>query len=457
MRKRYSRITVIYLVLLTIYLLVPAHFLPWVNNPVHDLVFFAVSYGLLIWLALAALGSCPLRWRNLVPWIFIMALAHLFWLGYIQGLLPGFNRYPSYYGLSAGSVGSLAGILIRMKMAYKNCNCSLMVMSRQNKMPESSFSSATDTTEEPGFEPPVTIANFPGLNRIIAESFGWKALQLKPVPGITIDMVCTGQNLISLPHFSYGNIQNATGKSLSGKDWQNILAGFALPQNIAQMELRLPWQGQSLESHKVASWLTLGKSMEEQMVGFNSNLRRKIRKGMAYGFNVENGGIELLNDFMKIYARHLDQLGSVALSKRFFENLLKNYSGNEKAIFLLRYEGKVVGGAFNLFYKGFYENGWFATLHGVQGLYASYVLHQAMIDHAISLGCHTYSFGRSTAGGGVHRFKHQWGAADVPLFWSHYPVQKLNLRKQSWLHNIWKILPWPLRKRFGGSLAKWIY
>jgi hypothetical protein len=80
-----------------------------------------------------------------------------------------------------------------------------------------------------------------------------------------------------------------------------------------------------------------------------------------------------------------------------------------------------------------------------------------MIAHAISQQCHTYSFGRSTTGSGVHRFKHQWGATDVPLLWAHYPVQKLSLRKQRWLHNLWKILPWLLRQHIGSYLAKWVY
>jgi hypothetical protein len=457
MRKYYLLITLIYLLLLTALYLLPGGLLPWPDFKAVNLLVRFSSYGIFTWLALAALGSCPLRWRNLAPWIFVIALAHIFWMGYIQGLLPQINRHSSYIDLLVGCIGAVAGILLRIRLAYKLCNCSLMAMASHAGMPQTGKSMVEIARIEPSSELPLTIANHPGLNAIVAGSFGWKALQLKPLPGMTIDMVCTGKSFVSIPHVSYGSIENSTGKAFTASDWQELLSGFALPRNIAEMEVRIPWPGQKLDSIKIASWLTLSKSMDEQMHAFNPNLRRKIRKGLQNGFTVEQGSLSLLNDFWHVYARHVDRLGSVALPKRFFYNLLNQYTEGNTAIFLLRYKGRLVGGAFNMIYQGFYENGWFVTLHNVQGRYASYVLHHAMIAHAISQQCHTYSFGRSSAGSGVHRFKHQWGATDVPLLWAHYPEQKLNLRKQRWLHSLWKMFPWLIRQHLGSYLAKWIY
>jgi hypothetical protein len=456
MRKYYSLLTLIYLLLLTVYYLLPGGLLPWNHLKGISLLVHFSSYGLLTWLSLAALGSCPLRWRNLAPWIFVIALAHIFWMGYLQGLFPDLNRRSTYSDLLVSCIGAVSGILLRIRLAYRQCNCSMMAIATRAGTPAPVTMTETPIGES-NPELPITIANHPDLNSIIAGSFRWKALQLQPATGITIDMVCTGKSFVSLPHFSYGNIHNGTGKAITASEWQEILSGFALPRNIAQMEVRVPWPDQPLESIKIASWLNLSDSMDKQMHAFHPNLRRKIRKGLLNGFTVEQGSNGLLNDFWHVYARHMDRLGSVALPKRFFDNLLHQYTQGNVSIFLLRYKGRVVGGSFNLAYRGFYENGWFATLQNVQGRYASYVLHQAMIGHAIKLQCHTYSFGRSTNGSGVHRFKHQWGADDVPLLWAHYPVQKLNLRKQRWLHAIWKIFPWLLRQHLGSYLAKWVY
>lgn len=457
MKKKYLRFSLLYLLLLSAYYLLPARLLPWNHVSGLDLLTHFIGYGLFTWLALSTLGGCPLRWRNLAPWIFVMALAHIAWMGYIQGLLPKLDRYLSYFDLISGSIGAIAGILLHIRRSYKNCNCSLMAISAHASL-SAQDRVALGKNEYGTFSVSLaTIGNLPSLNQIIADSFGWKALKLQPVEGISIDMVCTGKSLVSLPHFSYGNVQNKTGKEISAENWKTILAGFALPRNIAQMEIRLAWQGPLMESAKVASWLKLPESMDSQMHAFSANLRRKIRRGLNQGFTVEQGGIALLQEFWHVYAKHLDRLGSVALPRRLFENLLTKNAPGCGHIFILRYHGRVVGGAFNLVHQGFYENGWFATLHSVQSLYASYVLHYAMISHAISLRCHTYSFGRSTTGGGVHRFKTQWGTTDVPLLWSHYPAQKINLRRHKWLHKIWKFLPWVLRKRLGSYLAKWVY
>lgn len=457
MRKYYLPLTLLYLLLLTVLYLLPGGLFPRLHLKGIDLLVHFSSYGLFTWMALAALGSCPLRWRNLAPWVFVIALAHTYWMGFLQGQLPQLNRHSSYSDLLAGCIGAVSGILLRIRLAYRHCNCSLMAIATRAGLPAQGIALIEAAMQEPPSALPLTIANHPGLNSIIAGSFGWKPMQLQPVPGITIDMVCTGKSLVSLPHFSYGSTHNSTGKAFTAGDWQETLSGFALPRNIAQMEVRVPWPNQPHESIKIASWLNLSNSMDKQMHTFNPNLRRKIRKGLLNGFTVEQGSNGLLNDFWHVYARHIDLLGSVALPKRFFYNLLHQYTQGHVTIFLLRHKGRVVGGAFNLAYRGFYENGWFATLHDVQGRYASYVLHHAMIAHAISMQCHTYSFGRSTAGSGVHRFKHQWGATDVPLLWAHYPVQKMSLRKQHWLHHFWKILPWPFRQHLGSYLAKWVY
>jgi hypothetical protein len=302
-----------------------------------------------------------------------------------------------------------------------------------------------------------TIADHPGLNGIIAKNMGWKPFQLNPAPGLTIEMVCTGKSLVSLPHFSYGSINNTTEKMLTSVEWQDLLTGYALPRNIAQIEIRMPATVKGDEYEKTSSWLQLWQNMELQMRSFSPNLRRKINKGKRNGFIVEYGGAELLNDFWNVYARHMDKLGSVALPKSYYASLMNAYTQGTTTIFLIRYHGKIVGSAFNMAYKGFYENDCFATLHKVQNRYASYALHYAMINHAISINCHTYSFGRSTTNGGVHQFKQQWGAYDVPLLWIQYPKQNISLRKQQWLQVLWKFLPWLIRKHLGNYLAKWIY
>jgi lipid II:glycine glycyltransferase (peptidoglycan interpeptide bridge formation enzyme) len=204
--------------------------------------------------------------------------------------------------------------------------------------------------------------------------------------------------------------------------------------------------------HKVASWLSLDKPFLP-----DSGLRRKIKASENHGFEIINGGKELVTEFWTCYSQHLHRLGSLPLPKRFFTNLLSGFKEGLAEIFLLNHNGEVVGAACNIFVDGFYENVWFATTHTSQKLGSSYFLHAKMIEHAYHLGAEVYSFGRSTKGSGVHQFKRQWDTEDVSLLW----IKKGRLiqgryRLQSLSHII-KRMPYQWVVFLGDKLSRHIY
>lgn len=442
-------LTIIYLLLLTV-----APFLSGYIPPFTQFVGLLLNFSaylLLAYLLLATLGSCPLRWRKLSPYVFIICLAHTYWIEFLQGIWPGHGT-PSYYQMAAAGVGALAGIRLRISYAYRRCNCSLSVALQEEVVAAN--------------EPPITghagvqalITHHPLLPQIIARSFGWKAMSVNSPEGWSLSLICTGKSMVSLPHFSYGALFG--NNEASAKQQLNVwFEKLHFTKGFDGLEYRRLAQADEIESYKISSWLKLEKDMDAQMKGFSSNLRRKISKGYRSGIEVVKGKDELLNAFYKLYVQHMMYLGSGALSKRFFRNMLQEYNtqGGNAEIFLAYQNNKVVGAAFNLSYQGFYENGWFATKKDSQRQYSSYVMHHSIIQQAIAAGNHTYSFGRSTMGGGVHNFKKQWGTEEIPLTWVQYPENKVNLRKQTWLLKVWKQIPTPIRKQLGKYLAKWIY
>jgi len=48
------------------------------------------------------------------------------------------------------------------------------------------------------------------------------------------------------------------------------------------------------------------------------------------------------------------------------------------------------------------------------------LLYWSFMSHLIERGVRQFDFGRCTPGGGTHRFKQQWGGADVPLPWAQW-------------------------------------
>jgi VanZ family protein len=453
-RKYYLLLTAAYVLFLSALYLTPASAFPRTSLPGLDKLVHFSTYGIFSWLMLAALGRCPLRWRSLAPWVFVIAFAHAYWMEFLQGIWPSLNRAPSYYDLAAGAAGALSGIVLRLRYAYKRCNCSASV-----NFPEKPLQK-TYPAHSGSQESPALITHHPKLSGIVAQAFGWKAMQVQSAKGWQLGLICTGKSLVSLPHFSYGALYADTALAKPDDEVEAYVKQLHFDKGFAGLEYRRLAKASESDAYKVASWLKLQPDFEAQWKDFSPNLRRKIKRGESHGFEVIFGGVELLNAFYGVYARHMRKLGSGALKKRFFELLLHDYHGQQggfAGIFVLKLKGKAIGGAFNLAYGGFYENGWFATFHSYQPQYASYVLHKAMIAHAIGLGCHTYSFGRSTTGGGVHLFKKQWNTFDVPLHWISYPEAVVNMRQQGWIRKLWKRIPYPLGNAVGNYIAKWVY
>ena len=108
-------------------------------------------------------------------------------------------------------------------------------------------------------------------------------------------------------------------------------------------------------------------------------------------------------------------------------------------------------------YQGFYEASWVSTLQENNRLYTSYGLYWEMIRYAAEHSGLHFSFGRSTSGSGVHRFKQQWGGVDMPLFWNYSHPQKQDVRKLTFLPRLWKLLPYRVAKMIGPVVAGRFY
>jgi hypothetical protein len=273
----------------------------------------------------------------------------------------------------------------------------------------------------------------------LAESLGAKAGKL---PGTEVSAVLLHGQWVSLPHLSFGN-------------WpphQYINE----PAPSFGSHLSWHWRGtnHSLKNpYKLTSWLYL-----KPECSFSGALQKKIKRAKQQAFSCKAGGLELLNEFWPVYARHIHRLGSLPLPKRFFRVLLEGFDEGKAEIILLYQQGKVRGAACNLFVSGFYENAWFATKQSAQNKGGSYFMHDFMIQRAQQLGAEVYSFGRSTPQSGVHQFKRQWGTIDIPLAWyENGGLIAENPHRLRPLGKLLKYLPFPLVALLGNWAFKRIY
>jgi len=296
-----------------------------------------------------------------------------------------------------------------------------------------------------------------------------------------LPLVDTGKAWVSLPHFSYGGIllkkgdktfsieqiiEQATNKepgyySIDIEDLTGDVSAASKKIFIRSLKESAPLN--ALKSEKVTSVIRLPDSCDKMMDMLSSNLHRKIKKAEASDIKIKIGGKELVNDFYKVYSKNIHQLNSLNYGISFFNDLYDSWNHGSSNFFVAYADGKPIGSAMLLSYMGYHENAFFATLAGYRKEYISDLMHWKMVSHSIDNNNETnfstkrvsiYSFGRSTAGSGVYRYKNHWPVTNYQLYsYLNFP----DFRKNSWLLTIWAKLPIAITRPLGAKLIKHIY
>jgi hypothetical protein len=309
----------------------------------------------------------------------------------------------------------------------------------------------------------VTHANNPCVVDVLKRTFGWEGGTFivyaagKKI-GVFSCMFVNG-TIVSMPHFSYGGL--ITSLSDRKEVLNSILplihsffGGTHTASNPYLLRDIGPIGNHVIDS-KVISWMDIKNKKIADAIP--ATQMTKVRKAIQSGIYTKIGGINLLKDFYTVYSCNMLRLGSPVLPLRFFENILKEYK-NGDAILLCAYKDKKpVGSGFLMSYEGFFENTWFSTLKDFNHLFPSQFLHHEMIQFAIQHSGHTYSFGRSTSGSGVHEFKRRWNTQETTIFWNYDQPLKADIRKAEFLTRLWRLLPLPVANLLGPLVARRIY
>jgi hypothetical protein len=304
-----------------------------------------------------------------------------------------------------------------------------------------------------------TIAHNPSLIGFIEKTLGWKGdsffiMERTEIIGVFQHSYPTENKAVSLPHFSYGGIIRRNEKFTKKEIFESIK--HALPGSFEIREFE-PYSTY-FNNDKVASYLILKPTVDEQLAVFKSNHRRKINK--AYKNNLKitiSNNAESMALFYAVYCRNMLRLGSPPLSNSFFNNLLKEYKFGEVQIFLVKLEDQVIGGAVVLSYNNFVEDCWLSTLSKYNHLYTNLLLYWEMIKYSVEKEKKYFSFGRSTKNSSLLHFKRQWKPIEKQLYFSYSEKQKGGLKKMTFLTKIWRLLPLKIANFIGPKIADKLY
>ena len=310
-----------------------------------------------------------------------------------------------------------------------------------------------------------------GMRLIIEQSFGHETDYLTATEGqrvvgvlplVRLKSRLFGDFMVSQPFFNYGGVlalDDAVSELL-------LSAAAQLAQNrgCSHIEYRdsAPVHGLPVRTDKVAMWLDLPASEQQLWQQIGTKVRAQIKRGTRFGLEVESGGMELLDDFYRVFAENMRDLGTPVYDKAFFQNLLESIVGDRRLV-VVRHQGKPVSAAFLLGYKLRMEVPWASTLRSANRYDANMFLYWELLRQARNSGYRVFDFGRSTQDAPTYRFKKQWGAQPKQLYWHYWlrdggepPKINPDNPKYRLVISVWQRLPVWLTRLLGPGIVKYL-
>jgi len=270
-----------------------------------------------------------------------------------------------------------------------------------------------------------------------------------------------GHFLVSVPFFNYGGLLCSDPQAASPllKEAGRLMA----ETGASYVELRhRGWQLENApaKTGKVTMLLELALDVDSQWKAFNAKLRNQVRKAEKSGLQVVTGGRELLDGFYEVFCRNMRDLGTPVYGKWFFANVLATFPQSCRIISVLHGD-TVIASGIACWYRGTIEIPWASSNRDYKALCPNNILYWKAISFAIENGFSTFDFGRSTPGEGTYKFKEQWGAKPLQLYWQYLlregePLPAINNKNPKFdlAIRVWQKLPLPLTRILGPHIVK---
>lgn len=212
---------------------------------------------------------------------------------------------------------------------------------------------------------------------------------------------------------------------------------------------------------KVHMRMALPSTVNSIMASLKSKVRSQVKKAGEYGFSVEFGGAELLNEFYTVFARNMRDLGTPVFPRKLFATILEEFRQNAE-LCIVRKDRQPVAGGLLVHCEGVSEVPSASCLREFNSMNANMLMYRYLLERSVERGSQLFDFGRSSEGSGTYKFKAQWGAQPHPAVWQ-YSVRRddpsdmrPDAEGKKRLVEIWQRLPVWITKLIGPAIARGI-
>ena len=323
--------------------------------------------------------------------------------------------------------------------------------------------------------PGSTLYHLYGWRRVLERTFAHPTFYLSadaggPVLGILplvqLKSRLFGNMLVSLPFFNYGGIC-ADAEPVRRALLDHAIA-VAADRGASFVEIRQQdeehdWQrGLARKASKVSMRLALPPSADELWKALGSKLRNQVQKPRREGLTAAVGREEALDGFYEVFSANMRDLGTPVYPKAFFANILQEFPDRTWICTVYRGATPVAAGLLAGF-RDRLEIPWASSLREFNRLSPNMLLYWSCLEFACASGYGIFDFGRSTPNEGTYRFKEQWGAAPVPLYWYYWLADGAAMPQVN-PHNpkyrtaiaLWQRLPLAVTRQLGPRIVKYI-
>jgi FemAB-related protein (PEP-CTERM system-associated) len=279
------------------------------------------------------------------------------------------------------------------------------------------------------------------------------------LPLVRVRSMLFGHYLVSLPYLNDGG---PLGSDYAVTKLAAEAVRLADESKVKLLELRsraaLPLDLR-VSQRKITVLLDLERDPEAVFRGLPSKLRSQVRRPAREGVEVRFGPDQVL-PFYEVFARHMRDLGTPAMPRRFFQQIASHF-GDDAWFAAAWLDGRPVAGGAGLRFGGEFEITWASSLREFNAISPNMGLYWAFIERAAAEGCSVFNFGRCTVDSGTHRFKKQWGGRDVQLHWyQHGPASLTPSPDQGGMMSlgprVWRHLPLRLATALGPQIVRGI-
>jgi len=317
--------------------------------------------------------------------------------------------------------------------------------------------------------PDAAITHLWAWRDVMDRAYGHRSFYLAAVDGaglrgvLPLTLVAgrlVGRHMVSIPFMDHGGVCGALDpeaeEALVRAAQELALTHRAVLGLRSRRETAIDIP-RSLE--KVLMVLSLEGGEEAVWRRIPSKRRGQIRKGQRNGLTASMRGADGLEDFYRVLAANMRDLGSPVHSIRFFRAILEEL-GERARIVLVRSGDLTIGAGLLLADGDTLSVPWSSSLRRYFSKGPNQVLYWESMRHGVAEGFRTFDFGRSSVGSGTYQAKQEWGAQPVQLYWHYHPADarppEEGVQRLAWGVRAWRRLPLPIANLVGPAIRRGI-